>query len=106
MNSPADPAATPPQTARVVNLPNALTLLRLAVVPVFAVLLLTEDLSADEGPGVWAGHAAHQDPEADGTTTVTGVPDGAPAGAMVVAEVVGTEGVDLVAASLVPAVRA
>jgi MiaB/RimO family radical SAM methylthiotransferase len=69
-------------------------------------VLLTEDLSADEGPGVWAGHAAHQDPEADGTTTVTGVPDGAPAGAMVVAEVVGTEGVDLVAASLVPAVRA
>ncbi|TFV54474.1 CDP-diacylglycerol--glycerol-3-phosphate 3-phosphatidyltransferase, partial [Geodermatophilus sp. DF01-2] len=40
MSSPADPAATPPQSARVVNLPNALTLLRLAVVPVFAALLL------------------------------------------------------------------
>ena len=35
-----DPAATPPQSARLVNLPNALTVLRLAVVPVFAVLLL------------------------------------------------------------------
>lgn len=69
-------------------------------------VLLTEDLSAGEGPGVWAGHAAHQDPEADGTTTVTGVPAGAVAGAIVAAEVVGTEGVDLVAASLVPAVRA
>ncbi|SDO42804.1 MiaB/RimO family radical SAM methylthiotransferase [Geodermatophilus sp. DSM 45219] len=69
-------------------------------------VLLTEDLSAEEGPGVWVGHAAHQDPEADGTTTVTGVPDGAVAGAIVAAEVVGTEGVDLVAASLVPVVRA
>ena len=78
-------------------------------------VLLTEDLSADEGRvgsgrvgsgrGVWAGHAAHQDPEADGTTTVTGVPAGAVAGQLVGAEVVGTEGVDLVATALVPAVR-
>jgi ribosomal protein S12 methylthiotransferase RimO len=67
-------------------------------------VLLTEDLSAEEGPGTWLGHAAHQDPEADGTTTVTGVPDGAVAGRLVAAEVVGTEGVDLVAAALVPAV--
>jgi CDP-diacylglycerol--glycerol-3-phosphate 3-phosphatidyltransferase len=37
-----DPAATPPQSARLVNLPNALTVLRLAVVPVFAVLLLSD----------------------------------------------------------------
>src|SRR3712207_9358705 len=51
-------------------------------------VLLTEDLSTDEGPGTWAGHAAHQDPEADGTTTVTGVPAGAVAGQVVVAEVV------------------
>jgi CDP-diacylglycerol--glycerol-3-phosphate 3-phosphatidyltransferase len=36
----ADPAATPPQSTRVVNLPNALTVLRMAVVPVFAVLLM------------------------------------------------------------------
>ena len=43
-------------------------------------VLLTEDLSATEGPGIWAGHAAHQDPDADGTTTVTGVPaDASPA---------------------------
>jgi CDP-diacylglycerol--glycerol-3-phosphate 3-phosphatidyltransferase len=38
-----DPAATRAQAARVVNLPNALTTLRLAVVPVFAALLLAED---------------------------------------------------------------
>jgi ribosomal protein S12 methylthiotransferase RimO len=66
-------------------------------------VLLTEDLSDVEGPGVWAGHAAHQDPDADGTTTVTGVAPGAVAGAVVAAEVVGTEGVDLVAAALAPA---
>ncbi|WP_448609628.1 MiaB/RimO family radical SAM methylthiotransferase [Geodermatophilus sp. URMC 60] len=69
-------------------------------------VLLTEDLPADEGAGAWAGHAAHQDPDADGTTTVTGVPAGAVAGQVVAAEVVGTEGVDLVATALVPAVRA
>jgi len=39
-----DPAATPPpQTVRLVNLPNALTVLRLLVVPVFAVLLMSGD---------------------------------------------------------------
>ena len=69
-------------------------------------VLLTEDLSADEGPGTWAGHAGHQDPEADGTTTVTGVPAGAVAGQVVAAEVVATDGVDLVATALIPAVRA
>jgi ribosomal protein S12 methylthiotransferase RimO len=67
-------------------------------------VLLTEDLSADEGPGVWSGHAAHQDPDADGTTTVTGVPDGAVAGQVLAADVVGTEGVDLLAVAAVPAV--
>jgi CDP-diacylglycerol--glycerol-3-phosphate 3-phosphatidyltransferase len=35
-----DPAATPPQSVRLVNWPNALTVLRIAIVPVFAVLLL------------------------------------------------------------------
>jgi ribosomal protein S12 methylthiotransferase RimO len=66
-------------------------------------LLLTEDLSDEEGPGVWSGHAAHQDPDADGTTTVTGVAPDAVAGQIVAAEVVGTEGVDLIAAAVVPA---
>jgi ribosomal protein S12 methylthiotransferase RimO len=69
-------------------------------------VLLTEDLTAipdsEEGPGTWAGHAAHQDPEADGTTTVTGVPADARPGQLLVAEVVATEGVDLVAAALEP----
>ncbi|SDF64904.1 CDP-diacylglycerol--glycerol-3-phosphate 3-phosphatidyltransferase [Blastococcus fimeti] len=48
-----DPAATPPQTARLVNLPNALTVLRLAVVPVFAVLLL-QDEGLDDAGRYWA----------------------------------------------------
>ncbi|MGY1796541.1 CDP-diacylglycerol--glycerol-3-phosphate 3-phosphatidyltransferase [Geodermatophilus sp. SYSU D00525] len=48
-----DPAATPPQSARLVNLPNALTVLRLALVPVFAVLLLS-DGGMDDDRRVWA----------------------------------------------------
>ncbi|MDP5183443.1 CDP-diacylglycerol--glycerol-3-phosphate 3-phosphatidyltransferase [Blastococcus sp. BMG 814] len=48
-----DPAATPPQSVRLVNLPNALTVLRLAVVPVFAVLLL-QDESLDDSSRYWA----------------------------------------------------
>jgi ribosomal protein S12 methylthiotransferase len=68
-----------------------------------AEVLLTEDLSAEEGPGVWAGHAAHQDPDADGTTTVAGVPADAVAGQLLAAEVVGTEGIDLIARALSPA---
>ncbi len=67
-------------------------------------VLLAEDLSAEEGPGVWLGHAAHQDPDADGTTTLSGVPADAVAGRLLVAEVLGTEGVDLVARAVVPAV--
>jgi ribosomal protein S12 methylthiotransferase len=67
-------------------------------------VLLTEDLAVTEGPGVWLGHAAHQDPDADGTTTLAGVPPEAVAGQLVAAEVVDTEGVDLVARFLVPAV--
>jgi tRNA A37 methylthiotransferase MiaB len=64
-------------------------------------VLLTEDLSAAEGPGTWAGHAAHQDPDADGTTTVTGVPAPAVPGQVIAADVVATDGVDLVAAACV-----
>ena len=67
-------------------------------------VLLTEDLGASEGAGVWLGHGAHQDPDADGTTTVAGVPADAVAGSLLAAEVVETEGVDLVARALVPAV--
>lgn len=68
-------------------------------------VLLTEDLSATDGPGTWLGHAAHQDPDADGTTTVTGVPEGAVAGQLVPATVVGTEGIDLLARAAEPAGR-
>jgi CDP-diacylglycerol--glycerol-3-phosphate 3-phosphatidyltransferase len=45
-----DPAATPPSSAKLVNLPNALTVLRLAMVPVFAVLLLQGSELGDAGP--------------------------------------------------------
>jgi CDP-diacylglycerol--glycerol-3-phosphate 3-phosphatidyltransferase len=48
-----DPAATPPQTAKLVNLPNTLTVLRLAVVPLFAVLLL-QDSGLDDTGRYWA----------------------------------------------------
>jgi CDP-diacylglycerol--glycerol-3-phosphate 3-phosphatidyltransferase len=53
----ADPAAPPPQTAKLVNVPNALTVLRLAVVPVFAVLLLQSsdrDGGSDDAGRYWA----------------------------------------------------
>jgi CDP-diacylglycerol---glycerol-3-phosphate 3-phosphatidyltransferase len=50
---PADPAATPPQTARLLNLPNALTMFRLAVVPLFAALLLS-DGGLDDDRRIWA----------------------------------------------------
>jgi ribosomal protein S12 methylthiotransferase len=69
-------------------------------------VLLTEDLAGSEGAGTWAGHAAHQDPDADGTTTVAGVPADAVAGQLVTATVVGTEGVDLLARAVVPALAA
>src|SRR3954454_7014684 len=49
----ADPAATPPQTARLVNLPKALTMLRLPVVPLFALMLLSEG-GMDDGRRRWA----------------------------------------------------
>ena len=49
----ADPAAQPAQTARVVNIANALTLLRLLLVPVFVVLFLTDGGHAS-GWRIWA----------------------------------------------------
>ena len=49
----ADPAAQPAQTARVVNIANALTLLRLLLVPVFVVLFFT-DGGHSAGWRVWA----------------------------------------------------
>ena len=43
------------------------------------------------------GRAAHQGPEVDGSTTLTALPAGLAIGDLVSAEVVGTEGVDLIA---------
>ena len=48
-----DPAATPPQSVKLVNLPNSLTVLRLAVVPLFAALLL-QDHGLDDAGRYWA----------------------------------------------------
>jgi ribosomal protein S12 methylthiotransferase len=45
------------------------------------------------------GRAAHQGPEVDGTTTVTGLPGGARVGDLLVATVTAAEGADLVAAA-------
>jgi ribosomal protein S12 methylthiotransferase len=45
------------------------------------------------------GRAAHQGPEVDGSTTVTGLPHGAAVGDFVAATVTGSGGVDLVAVS-------
>ncbi|WP_328998943.1 radical SAM protein [Kribbella sp. NBC_00709] len=43
------------------------------------------------------GRAAHQGPEVDGSTTVTGLPDGVRVGDLVSAKVVASDGVDLIA---------
>jgi tRNA A37 methylthiotransferase MiaB len=43
------------------------------------------------------GRAAHQGPEVDGTTTLTGVPAGARIGGLLRAVVIGSDGADLVA---------
>jgi tRNA A37 methylthiotransferase MiaB len=47
--------------------------------------------------GTAEGRAAHQGPEVDGTTTVTGLPGSAAVGDLVTATVVAADGVDLVA---------
>jgi MiaB/RimO family radical SAM methylthiotransferase len=47
--------------------------------------------------GTAEGRAAHQGPEVDGSTTLTSLPDGLTVGDLVTAEVVGSDGVDLIA---------
>jgi ribosomal protein S12 methylthiotransferase RimO len=49
--------------------------------------------------GAGEGRAAHQGPEVDGSTTVTGLPQEARVGDVVAAVVTGSDGVDLVAAA-------
>jgi ribosomal protein S12 methylthiotransferase len=63
--------------------------------------VLVESIDGDTAEG----RAAHQGPEVDGSTTLTGLPAGLAIGDLVTAEVVGTEGVDLIAevAAHVPA---
>jgi ribosomal protein S12 methylthiotransferase len=62
--------------------------------------VLVEDV--DDAGGTVEGRAAHQGPEVDGSTTVTGAA-GAAVGSMVTATVVSSEGADLVAAARVGA---
>ncbi|WUJ68935.1 radical SAM protein [Kribbella soli] len=61
-----------------------------------------DDAELDEGGWSEAGRtgegrAAHQGPEVDGSTTVTGLPDGVRVGDLVSAKVVASDGVDLIA---------
>jgi ribosomal protein S12 methylthiotransferase len=53
--------------------------------------------SAGIGGVTAEGRAAHQGPEVDGTTTVTGLPEGIRVGDLVSAKVVASDGVDLIA---------
>ncbi|HEX4698083.1 MAG TPA: 30S ribosomal protein S12 methylthiotransferase RimO [Actinomycetes bacterium] len=62
--------------------------------------VLVEEVDAKSG--AVEGRAAHQGPEVDGSTTVTGAA-GAAVGSMVTATVVGSDGADLVAAARVGA---
>jgi tRNA A37 methylthiotransferase MiaB len=55
--------------------------------------ILVESVEGDTAEG----RAAHQGPEVDGSTTLTNLPDGLAVGDLVVAEVVGSDGVDLIA---------
>jgi ribosomal protein S12 methylthiotransferase RimO len=59
--------------------------------------VLLESLSHSGDDALAEGRAAHQGPEVDGTTTVTGLPGSARVGDLVGAVVIGSEGVDLVA---------
>jgi tRNA A37 methylthiotransferase MiaB len=65
---------------------------------------LSTDAESVDSEGVWSsagrtgeGRAAHQGPEVDGSTTVTGLPDGVRVGDLVSAKVVASDGVDLIA---------
>ncbi|TCC05324.1 30S ribosomal protein S12 methylthiotransferase RimO [Kribbella soli] len=57
----------------------------------------TGDTADSPDSGDAEGRAAHQGPEVDGMTTVTGLPDGIRVGDLVTAKVVSNDGVDLIA---------
>ena len=61
--------------------------------------VLVEEVEGD----LVTGRAAHQGPDGDGTVTLTELPTPVVPGDVVVAEVVATEGVDLIAATRIPA---
>ncbi len=91
------------RVARITDLVEELTAQRAEERVGETVQVLLGEPDAGE-PGRWTGHAEHQDPDADGTTTVTGVPQDAVPGQVVAARVTDTEGIDLVAACLVSVV--
>src|SRR5699024_12183874 len=57
--------------------------------------VLVEEI--DPGTGEVSGRADHQGPDVDGVTLLTGAVDDLEPGSLVTAEIVGTEGIDLVA---------
>ncbi|MFD3399089.1 radical SAM protein [Kribbella sp. NPDC058693] len=66
--------------------------------------IISTDAESLDDETVWSsagrtgeGRAAHQGPEVDGSTTVTGLPDGVRVGDLVSAKVVASDGVDLIA---------
>ncbi|MEU8227060.1 MiaB/RimO family radical SAM methylthiotransferase [Kribbella sp. NPDC048915] len=59
--------------------------------------VLVESLDRDEADGSAEGRAAHQGPEVDGITTLTGLPNDVRVGDLVSAKVVASDGVDLIA---------
>jgi ribosomal protein S12 methylthiotransferase len=65
-------------------------------------VLIEETVPADEADGTFTGRAAHQAPEVDGVTMVRSAVPLAP-GDMVTAMVTGSDGVDLIAAAILPA---
>ncbi|MCW2808222.1 MAG: rimO [Marmoricola sp.] len=61
------------------------------------VVVLVESLEDEDGERLAEGRAAHQGPEADGSTTLRAVADDVRVGDMIAARVVASDGVDLVA---------
>ncbi|MBH5337315.1 30S ribosomal protein S12 methylthiotransferase RimO [Streptomyces pactum] len=91
-----DPEVVAERLARVSQLAEELTAQRAEERLGETVEVLVDRIDEEDGP---VGRGAHQAPETDGQTLLTGDADLAP-GRMVVAKVIATEGVDLVAEPL------
>lgn len=90
-----DPDVIAQRVARITSLVEELTAQR-AEERIGEILeVLVEEIDLEEGEV--SGRAAHQGPDVDGVTVLTGEIEGLRVGTYVAAEVVGTEGIDLVA---------